>query len=77
MDVTTSKPLELLHFDLFGPTKVASMGGMKYCFVIIDDYSRFTWFFFLTHKSEACDIFRAFYKRVENEISLSIVMIQK
>ena len=31
--MTTSKPLELLHLDLFGPTQVASIGGMKYFFV--------------------------------------------
>ena len=74
-DMTTSKPLELMHLDLFGPTQVASIGGMKYCFVIVDDYSRFTWVFFLTHKSEVCDIFKAFSKRVENERSLSIVTI--
>ena len=75
-DVTTSKPLELLHLDLFGPTQVASIGGMLYGFVIVDDYSRFTWVFFLTHKNEACDIFKAFCKRVENEKSLSIVSIR-
>ena len=74
-DTTTSKPLELVHLDLFGPTQVASLGGMKYCFVIVDDFSRFTWVFFLTHKSDTCDIFKAFSKRVENERSLSIVTV--
>ena len=36
--VSTSKPLELLHLDLFGPTQVASLGGMRYCLVILDDF---------------------------------------
>ena len=76
MDVTTSKPLELLHLDLFGTTQVASLGGMLYGFVIVDDYSRFTWVIFLTHKKEVCDTFKAFCKRVENEKSLSIVSIR-
>ena len=49
-DTTTSKLLELLHLDLFGPTQVASLDGMKYCFVIVDDYSRFSWVFFLSIK---------------------------
>ena len=39
--VTTSRPLELLHIDLFGPMNVISMGGKYYGFVIIN-YSRFT-----------------------------------
>ena len=40
--VSTSRPLELLHIDLFGPMDVLSMGGKSYGFVIVDDYSRLT-----------------------------------
>ena len=42
-EVSTSKPLELLHMDLFGPSEILSLGGKRYVFVIVDDYSRFTW----------------------------------
>jgi hypothetical protein len=45
--MTTDRPLELLHMDLFGPIAYISIGGSKYCRVIVDDYSRFTWVFFL------------------------------
>jgi hypothetical protein len=45
--MTTSRPLELLHMDLFGPVDYLSIGGSKYGLVIVDDYSRFTWVFFL------------------------------
>jgi hypothetical protein len=44
--MTTDKPLELLHMDLLGPIAYISIGGSKYCLVIVDDYSRFTWVFF-------------------------------
>ena len=54
--VTTFRPLELLHIDLFGPMNVISMGGKSYGFVIID-YSRFTWVYFLAHKIEALHTF--------------------
>jgi hypothetical protein len=40
--MTTNRPLELLHMDLFGPIAYISIGGSKYCLVIVDDYSRFT-----------------------------------
>jgi hypothetical protein len=50
--MTTSKPLELLHMDLFGPVAYLSIGGSKYGLVIVDDFSRFTWIFFLQDKSE-------------------------
>ena len=39
----TSKPLELLHMDLFRPVAYLSIGGSKYDLVIVDDFSRFTW----------------------------------
>lgn len=55
--VSTSRPLELNHMDLFGPTRVASLGGMHYAFVLADDYSSFTWVYFLAHKNDA---FKAF-----------------
>jgi hypothetical protein len=41
--MTTSRPLELLHMDLFGPVAYLSIGGSKYGLVIVDDFSRFTW----------------------------------
>jgi hypothetical protein len=40
--MTTSRPLELLHMDLFGPVAYLSIGGSKYGLVIVDDFSRFT-----------------------------------
>jgi hypothetical protein len=36
--MTTDRPLELLHMDLFGPIAYISIGGSKYCLVIVDDY---------------------------------------
>jgi hypothetical protein len=49
---TTVRPLELLHMDLFGPIAYISIGRSKYCLLIVDDYSRFTWVFFLQEKSQ-------------------------
>jgi hypothetical protein len=45
--MTTSRPLKLLHMDLFGPVTYLSIGGSKYGLVIVDEFSRFTWVFFL------------------------------
>ena len=44
--VSSKRILELLHVDLFGPPSHASLGGKKYCLVIVDDYSRYTWVYF-------------------------------
>ena len=55
-EMSTSKAFEVLHMDLFGPTTYTSIGGNKYGFVIVDDYTRYTWVFFLYDKSDVCDL---------------------
>ena len=50
--ITTSRPLELLHLDLFGPSHYDTLGGSKYGLVIVDDYSRYSWVFLLKSKDE-------------------------
>ena len=70
--LTTSRPLKLLHMDLFGSTAYVSIGGNKYGLVIVDDFSRFTWVFFLQDKSEVQGIVRKFIKRAQNEYELKI-----
>nr|GFB28506.1 integrase, catalytic region, zinc finger, CCHC-type, peptidase aspartic, catalytic [Tanacetum cinerariifolium] len=45
--------LHLLHMDLCGPMRIASINGKQYVLVIVDDYSRYTWVHFLRSKDEA------------------------
>ncbi|GJS54073.1 putative ribonuclease H-like domain-containing protein [Tanacetum coccineum] len=53
-----SLPLHLLHMDLFGPTFVKILIKKMYCLVVTDDYSRFTWVFFLATKDETSGILK-------------------
>jgi transposase InsO family protein len=73
--LSTSKPLELLPIDLFGPTTYKSIGGNLYCLVIVDDYSRYTWTMFLGYKSETSRIFKTFVRRAQREYNTQIVKI--
>ncbi|GJW56757.1 retrovirus-related pol polyprotein from transposon TNT 1-94 [Tanacetum coccineum] len=52
--------LELLHMDLCGPMRVASINGKKYILVIVDDFSRYTWVYFLRSKDETLEIIKKF-----------------
>ncbi|GJR05592.1 retrovirus-related pol polyprotein from transposon TNT 1-94 [Tanacetum coccineum] len=52
---TNQEKLYLLHMDLCGPMRVASVNGKKYTLVIVDDYSRFTCVKCLRSKDEAPD----------------------
>ena len=58
--MSISRPLELLHMDLFGPTTYASAGGNLYCLLIVDDFSRYIWVFFLHDKSGVASKFKKF-----------------
>jgi transposase InsO family protein len=74
--MTTSRPLELLHMDLFRPVAYLSIGGSKYSFVIDDDFSRFTWVFFLQDKSETQGTLKRFLRRAQNEFELNVKKIR-
>ncbi|KAJ9542204.1 LOW QUALITY PROTEIN: hypothetical protein OSB04_028710 [Centaurea solstitialis] len=73
---TISAPLQLLHMDLFGLTNVTSIGKKSYCLVIVDDYSRFTWVFFLRTKDETSGLVKPFVIRVENKTNLKVKVIR-
>jgi hypothetical protein len=74
--MTTDRPLELLHMDLFGPIAYISIDGSKYCLVIMDDYSRFTWVFFLQEKSQTQETLKRFLRRAQNEFRLRIKRLE-
>jgi hypothetical protein len=53
----TEQPGELLHMDTFGPSRVHFMGSKWYVLVILDDYSCYSWVFFLDSKDEVFEHF--------------------
>ncbi|GJY15818.1 putative ribonuclease H-like domain-containing protein [Tanacetum coccineum] len=63
---SVSKPLHTLHMDLFRPTSVSSLNHKWYCLVVTDDFSRFSWTFFLKSKDETSSILRNFITEIEN-----------
>jgi transposase InsO family protein len=66
----------MLHVNFFGPIAYISIGGNKYGLVIIDDYSRFTWVFFLHGKSEIQEMLKKFLKRAQNEFDAKVKKIR-
>jgi hypothetical protein len=72
----TSRPLELLHMDLFGPVAYLSIGGSKFGLVIVDDFSCFTWVFFLQDKSKTQGTLKRFLRRAQNEFELKVKKIR-
>ena len=74
--VSTTRPLQLLHMDLFGPSRTMSFGGNYYALVIVDDFSRYTWTLFITHKSDSFQAFRKLAKVIQNKKNLKIASIR-
>ncbi|GJT39402.1 putative ribonuclease H-like domain-containing protein [Tanacetum coccineum] len=73
---SVTKPLHTLHMDLFGPTSVSSLNHKWYCLVVTDDFSRFTWTFFLKSKDETSSIIRSFITEIENLKDLKVKIIR-
>jgi transposase InsO family protein len=74
--MTIERPLELLHMDLFSLIAYISIGGSKYCLVIMDDYSRFTWVIFLQEKSQTQETLKKILRWAQNEFRLRIKKIR-
>ncbi|GKB85877.1 putative ribonuclease H-like domain-containing protein [Tanacetum coccineum] len=73
---SSSHPLQMLHMDLFGPTFIRSINHNIYFLVVIDDYSRFSWVFFLTTKDETSGILKTFIIGIENQINHKVKIIR-
>jgi hypothetical protein len=74
--MTTDRQLELLNMDLFGSIAYISIDGSKYYLVIVDDYSRFTWVFFLLEKSQTQETLKRSLRQAQNEFILRIKKIR-
>ncbi|GKA36658.1 integrase, catalytic region, zinc finger, CCHC-type containing protein, partial [Tanacetum coccineum] len=68
--------LELLHMDLCGPMRVASINGKKYILVIVDNYSRYTWVYFLHLKDETSEIIKKFIAQAQSNYKAKFCKIR-
>nr|GEY49134.1 putative ribonuclease H-like domain-containing protein [Tanacetum cinerariifolium] len=68
--------LHLLHMDLCGPMRIASINEKRYVLVIVDDYSRYTWIHFLRSKDEAPEVIIKFLKRITVLLHSPVIIIR-
>jgi transposase InsO family protein len=60
-------PRQLLHMDTISSSQVCSMGSKWYVLVIVDDYSRYSWVFFLESKDEVFEHFLSLTLRLNDK----------
>jgi hypothetical protein len=71
-EYSTTKPLEIVHTDLVGPTTTKGLKGERYFMLLVDDYTRMTAVCFLKNKLEAFENFKIYKEIVENEMDSRI-----
>nr|GEZ90729.1 hypothetical protein [Tanacetum cinerariifolium] len=76
---SSKRRLQLLHMDLCGPMWVASINEKRYVLVIVDDYSRYTWTYFLRSKDETPKVLINFLRLVQRglqpQVETPVVLI--
>nr|GEV77599.1 retrovirus-related Pol polyprotein from transposon TNT 1-94 [Tanacetum cinerariifolium] len=73
---SSKERLNLLHMDLCGPMRVASINGKKYILVIVDDYSRYTWTLLLRSKDETPKVLKDFLTMIQRNLQASVITVR-
>nr|GEU67991.1 retrovirus-related Pol polyprotein from transposon TNT 1-94 [Tanacetum cinerariifolium] len=73
---SSKRRLQLLHMDLCGPMRVESINGKKYVLVIIDDYSIYTWTYFLMSKDKTSEVLIDFLRLVQRGLQVQVKTVQ-
>nr|GEY61749.1 hypothetical protein [Tanacetum cinerariifolium] len=68
--------LHLLHMDLCGPMRVASINGRRYVLMIVDDYSRYTWVHFLKTNDETPEVIKIFLKKIYVRLQAPVIIVR-
>ena len=74
--ITTSTPFQLIHLDLWGPYKIASICGAHYFLTIVDDFTRTTWTQLLQNKTQVGPVIKHFFSMMNTQFKAKIIMVR-
>nr|GEV78037.1 hypothetical protein [Tanacetum cinerariifolium] len=76
MAFASNKHLYLLLMYLCGPMRIESINKKRYVLVVVDDYSRYTWVFFLHSKDEASEVIISFIQKTQVNLQLQVQRVR-
>ena len=68
----TQNHVDYIHSNLWGPSRVLSLGGARYFLTLIGDYSRKMWIYFLKNKSDTFLKFKEWKILVETQVGIKV-----
>ena len=71
-DFFSHASFDLIHFDIWGPSPIATVGGFKYFVIFVDDFSRYTWVYLMHNRSELAQIYYTFVRMISTHFSKAI-----
>lgn len=75
-NIKSEHVLDLIHSDVWGPARVNSIGGSKYYLTFTDDYSKYTWIYFLTSKDQVLRKYEEFDKMITTQLKRKIKVLR-
>ena len=76
LDPRTKSPFELVHTDVWGPSRSTSTLGFRYFVTFINDYSRCTWLFLMKTQVELFSIFQKFHAEIRTQCNIFIRILR-
>ena len=74
--IKSQKPFDMMHCDIWGKFSVPNYKGFQYFLTIVDDFSRCTWIFLTTHKSDTYSLMKHFLMLVKTQFNSSVKTIR-
>ena len=76
LDPRAKFPFELVHSDVWGPSRTTSTLGFRYFVTFIDDFSRCTWLFLMKSRAKLFSIFQKFFAEIRNQFNTTIRILR-